>query len=208
MPATAATAPLSGRNLAAGAIFRPLTVFASLLALLLFAPLVASAQVGSGSLQGKVTDVETGEPLPFVNVVLFLNGNQVTGGNTDFDGDYTIKPINPGSYDVLFSFVGYTPKKVTGVKVTANKIQFVNATLGAGVMMDEAEVVEYTVPLIDRATVVHPVVRSRVRTSRSFRAVTPSQWPPRWPVWARRAPAVASPSAARGPAPHGTTSTA
>ena len=150
MPATAATAPLSGRNLAAGAIFRPLTVFASLLALLLFAPLVASAQVGSGSLQGKVTDVETGEPLPFVNVVLFLNGNQVTGGNTDFDGDYTIKPINPGSYDVLFSFVGYTPKKVTGVKVTANKIQFVNATLGAGVMMDEAEVVEYTVPLIDR----------------------------------------------------------
>ena len=97
-----------------------------------------------------MTDVETGELLPFVNVVLFLNGNQVTGGNTDFDGEYTIKPINPGTYDVLFSFVGYTPKKVTGVKVTANKIQFVNATLGAGVMMDEAEVVEYTVPLIDR----------------------------------------------------------
>ena len=150
MPAPAAIAPHSGRNLAAGAIFRPFTVFASLLAFLLFVPLGASAQVGSGSLQGKVTDVETGEPLPFVNVVLFLNGNQVTGGNTDFDGDYTIKPINPGSYDVLFSFVGYTPKKVTGVKVTANKIQFVNATLGAGVMMDEAEVVEYTVPLIDR----------------------------------------------------------
>ena len=108
------------------------------------------AQAGSGTLKGKVTDVETGEPLPFVNVVLFLNGNQVTGGNTDFDGEYTIKPINPGSYDALFSFVGYTPKKVTGVKVTANKIQFVNATLGAGVMMDEAEVIEYTVPLIDR----------------------------------------------------------
>ncbi len=97
-----------------------------------------------------MTDVETGEPLPFVNVVLFLNGNQVTGGTTDFDGEYTIKPINPGSYDALFSFVGYTPKRVTGVKVTANKIQFVNATLGAGVMMDEAEVIEYTVPLIDR----------------------------------------------------------
>ncbi len=85
-----------------------------------------------------------------MNVVLFLNGNQVTGGTTDFDGEYTIKPINPGTYDALFSFVGYTPKRVTGVKVTANKIQFVNATLGAGVMMDEAEVIEYTVPLIDR----------------------------------------------------------
>ena len=148
--ATAATAPLSGRNHAAGAISRNLAAFAAFLALVLLAPFAASAQVGSGSLQGKVTDVETGDPLPFVNVVLFLNGNQITGGTTDFDGEYNIKPINPGSYDALFSFVGYTPKKVTGVKVTANKIQFVNATLGAGVMMDEAEVIEYTVPLIDR----------------------------------------------------------
>ncbi len=148
--AQAAHAPLSGRNHAAGAIFRPLVGLAALLLAVLCTPDAAMAQAGSGTLKGKVTDVETGEPLPFVNVVLFLNGNQVTGGNTDFDGEYTIKPINPGSYDALFSFVGYTPKKVTGVKVTANKIQFVNATLGAGVMMDEAEVIEYTVPLIDR----------------------------------------------------------
>ena len=148
--AQAATAPLSGRNQAAGAIFRPIMGLAALLLAVLCTPDAAWAQSGSGTLKGKVTDVETGEPLPFVNVVLFLNGNQVTGGNTDFDGEYTIKPINPGSYDALFSFVGYTPKRVTGVKVTANKIQFVNATLGAGVMMDEAEVIEYTVPLIDR----------------------------------------------------------
>ena len=150
MTAPAATAPHSGRYTAAGAIFRPLLGIAALLLAVLFQPTAAMAQSGSGTLKGKVTDVETGELLPFVNVVLFLNGNQVTGGNTDFDGEYTIKPINPGTYDVVFSFVGYTPKKVTGVKVTANKIQFVNATLGAGVMMDEAEVVEYTVPLIDR----------------------------------------------------------
>ena len=83
MPAPAANAPLSGRYPAAGAIFRPFAALAAILALVLLAPLTASAQVGSGALQGKVTDVETGEPLPFVNVVLFLNGNQVTGGNTD-----------------------------------------------------------------------------------------------------------------------------
>ena len=98
MPAPAANAPLSGRYPAAGAIFRPFAALAAILALVLLAPMTASAQVGSGALQGKVTDVETGEPLPFVNVVLFLNGNQVTGGTTDFDGEYNIKPINPGSY--------------------------------------------------------------------------------------------------------------
>ena len=103
----------------------------------------AMAQVGAGTLKGRITDFDTKESLPFASVILFLNGNQVAGTNTDFDGEYTIKPIQPGTYDVLFSFVGYQSKKVTGVKITANKIQFVNGELGAGVMMEEAEVVEY-----------------------------------------------------------------
>ena len=110
----------------------------------------AYAQVGAGTLKGRINDFDSKDALPFASVILFLNGNQVAGTNTDFDGDYTIKPIQPGTYDVLFSFVGYQSKKVTGVKITANKIQFVNAELGAGVMMEEAEVVEYSVPLIDK----------------------------------------------------------
>jgi len=110
----------------------------------------ALAQVGAGTLKGRITDFDTKESLPFASVILFLNGNQVAGTNTDFDGEYAIKPIQPGTYDVLFSFVGYQSKKVTGVKITANKIQFVNGELGAGVMMEEAEVVEYSVPLIDK----------------------------------------------------------
>jgi len=110
----------------------------------------AWAQVGSGTLKGKVTDVDTKEPVPFASVVLFLNGNQVTGATTDFDGEYTIKPIAPGTYEALVTFVGYQPQRITGVVITANKIQFVNAALTPGVLIDEAEVVEYSVPLIDK----------------------------------------------------------
>ncbi len=118
-------------------------------AILLFAS-TGLAQVGSGTLKGKISDFDTGEPLPFASVVLFLNGNQVAGTNTNFDGEYTIKPISPGTYEVLLSFVGYQPKKITGVKINANKIHFVNAEISAGVMVQEAEVVEYAVPLIDK----------------------------------------------------------
>lgn len=107
------------------------------------------AQVGSGTLKGKVTDFDSGEPLPFASVVMFLNGNQVSGTNTNFDGEYTIKPVSPGTYDVLLSFVGYQPKKITGVRINANKIHFVNAEISAGVLVQAAEVVEYSVPLID-----------------------------------------------------------
>lgn len=117
---------------------------------LAFLCLPAFSQVGSGTLQGTITDSQTGEPLPFVNVVVFSNGTQSAGVNTDFDGKYVVKPIDPGTYDVLFSFVGYTSKKITGVKVSSNKITFNNIKLDPGIQLEEAVVVEYQVPLIDR----------------------------------------------------------
>jgi hypothetical protein len=121
-----------------------------LLLLSLFVSPVVYGQAGAGTLKGKVTDSESGEPLPFVNVVVFLNGNQITGANTDFDGEFTIKPITPGTYDVLYSYVGYNTKRITGVKIVSNKIQFANAALSSGIQLEEVEVVEYSVPLIDR----------------------------------------------------------
>ncbi|MBK6775518.1 MAG: carboxypeptidase-like regulatory domain-containing protein [Flavobacteriales bacterium] len=75
----------------------------------------AFAQVGAGSLKGTITDAKSGEPLPFVNVLVENKGTQVAGGATDFDGVYLIKPIEPGTYDVSFNYVGYQPVKQTGV---------------------------------------------------------------------------------------------
>jgi hypothetical protein len=117
---------------------------------LAFLCLPAFSQVGSGTLQGTITDSQTGEPLPFVNVIVYANGNQTSGVNTDFDGKYVVKPITPGNYDVLFSFVGYTTKKITGVIITSNKITFNDIKLDPGIQLEEAVVVEYQVPLIDR----------------------------------------------------------
>ncbi|MGY3794731.1 YfbK domain-containing protein [Aquimarina sp. 433] len=59
------------------------------------------------TITGTVTDQNTGDPLPGVNVIIF---GTATGTNTDFDGNYAIKAkLN----DVLeFSFVGYTTKKI------------------------------------------------------------------------------------------------
>ena len=53
-----------------------------------------NAQVGQGGLKGTITDSKTGEPLPFVNVILEQNGLQKAGAATDFDGKYFIKPCS------------------------------------------------------------------------------------------------------------------
>lgn len=121
-----------------------------LLALVLFSVTGALAQANSGTLKGKVIDKDTKEPLPFANVVVYLNGNLVTGASTDFDGEYTIKPIDPGTYDVQFSMVGYTAQTQKGIPVSSGRIAFASAELSSGAELDAVEIIDYKVPLIDK----------------------------------------------------------
>ena len=122
----------------------------------LFVLLVASgfsfAQQGGGAVKGKVTDAANGEGVPFCNVIVYLNGNQVNGSTTDFDGNFTIKPIDAGTYNVEFSFVGYTITRVNGFVVKSNKTNFLDAKLteSDGIDLEEAVVIDYAVPLIDK----------------------------------------------------------
>ena len=110
-----------------------------------------SAQVGQGALKGKIIDKESKQPLPFVNVVVEMNGNIVTGAASDFDGEFTIKPIPPGKYDVKASFTGYQPVEVKGVVVKAEIITFQNINMTTtAIDIKEFEVISYVVPLIDK----------------------------------------------------------
>ncbi len=109
---------------------------------------VAFAQ--SGSLKGKIIDKNTGETLPFVNVVVERNGSQSGGTATDFDGQYTIKPLDPGTYTIKASYIGYTPIEITGVIVSSNKITFQDIKLSEGIDIGEVEVISFKKPLLDQ----------------------------------------------------------
>jgi TonB-dependent starch-binding outer membrane protein SusC len=54
------------------------------------------------TVSGKVTDVQTGEPLPGVNIVI---EGTTQGSITDMEGNYTIEA--PADATLVFSFVGY-----------------------------------------------------------------------------------------------------
>ncbi len=127
-----------------------LSRYLSAVAFVLLSVFSANAQVGSGTLQGTVKDKKTGEALPFVSVIVENRGTRVASGSSDFDGNFRITPIEPGTYDVTVSFVGYQPQKLSGVLVNSNKITFINPELTSGVELKEVEVVRYKVPLIDK----------------------------------------------------------
>jgi hypothetical protein len=122
--------------------------------LIVIVALITSAGLfaqSAGTLNGKVTDASTGEPIPFANVSIEENGNIITGGMTDFDGNFSIKPIPAGKYTVMASYVGYAALQYNNVQIPAGRITFQNFELTASAeMLAEVEIKEYKVPLISK----------------------------------------------------------
>ncbi|MBL6663817.1 MAG: carboxypeptidase-like regulatory domain-containing protein [Flavobacteriales bacterium] len=125
----------------------------------------------SGSLEGKITDKNTGETVPFANVVAKRNGNQVAGVTTDFDGNYTIKPLDPGTYDLIVSFVGYGQVTLEGIVVSSNKITFRDVQLSEGIDIEEV-VIKDEKPLLDPDNLGGKTVTSEEIRSMPTRSVT------------------------------------
>ena len=119
--------------------------------LIILAVITANVFAQNGKLKGKVTDASTGEPIPFANVSLEENGSVITGGMTDFDGNYTISPIPAGKYTVKASYLGYQTFSYNGVVINAGKVLFLNFKLSSSVEnIKTVEVVDYKVPLISK----------------------------------------------------------
>lgn len=95
-----------------GKILKPLIL------LLLLTPWLSLAQ--ETVVRGKVTDANTGDPIPFVNVVFV---NSTVGATTDFDGNFELKTSSPTD-TVLASYIGYKPKKKPVVKGGTTIINF------------------------------------------------------------------------------------
>ena len=104
-----------------------------------------------GRLKGVITDKDTGEPIPFANVVLENGGTLVGGASSDFDGNYDINPIPPGTYDLKATFVGYNTFVMKGVVIPGNKITFQDIKMSMqSEVLDAVEIVDYKVPLISK----------------------------------------------------------
>jgi outer membrane receptor protein involved in Fe transport len=118
-------------------------------AVILSANLMVFSQ--SGTLKGKITDKGTNDPVPFANIIIEQGGKQSGGTTTDFDGNYTIKPILPGKYDVKASYVGFKPIMIANLVIVANQITFQDIQMeSTTINIETFEVVDYKVPLINK----------------------------------------------------------
>lgn len=120
-------------------------VLAVTLCLALLGGFSSSVWAQDGKLAGTVTSADNGEPLPGVNVILV--GTQ-RGVATRDDGTYSLIGINPGTYDVRFSLVGYGNKVVENVRIVSNRTRTVNIQLSEEAIQAEELVVESQRPVV------------------------------------------------------------
>lgn len=107
---------------------------------------------GSTGLSGKLLDKETNEYIPFANIVVSQNGNFVSGGVTDFNGDFNIKPLSPGSYDVEISSLGYEKRKYERIVIKSGTTTYLECTLNtSSEILQEVVVHSFQEPLIDKS---------------------------------------------------------
>lgn len=102
------------------------------------------------SLSGKITEADTNEPVLFCNVALFKEGVLITGRETDFDGNYHFKILDPGTYDVEVSYLGLQTQRISNVVIQAGKNTILNIQLETEYLnLEEIIVADYTVRLIE-----------------------------------------------------------
>lgn len=80
-----------------------------------------------GEIKGKIIDAKTKELLTGATIYVDYMGEKIATF-ADKDGRFTIKPLNPGTYNVYVVFLGYDTVFYPNIKVNSDKMTFLEDT--------------------------------------------------------------------------------
>lgn len=102
-------------------------------------PLEGQDDRAPGRITGRVVDASSGTPLPGAEVLITGGERAVTAG---LDGRYTLSDLPPNTLTLVVRLIGYAPKTVTNVRVTAGSTAILDVALTPQVIeLDAVEVV-------------------------------------------------------------------
>lgn len=99
---------------------------------------VLFAQSGTGEVKGVITDSLSGEPIDGA-VIQIYNGLQSLSELTNEKGEYSIKFIQKGKYEMTVSRLGYNKQILEGIQIKSGKTEFINL----GIALKSGNVFEY-----------------------------------------------------------------
>ncbi|OIQ39968.1 MAG: hypothetical protein BM563_03600 [Bacteroidetes bacterium MedPE-SWsnd-G1] len=121
----------------------------------------------TGKVSGKITDAETNESLPYVNIVIKNAANEIlTGGITDDQGQFEIKKIPLGQNIVEVQFIGYKTEART---INFTKDDAVHSIGTVALIVDAAQLDEVEV-VAEVSTVVQKIDRKVINVGKDLTA--------------------------------------
>jgi len=100
--------------------------------LLITSSLIFSAT--TGKIAGRVTDEETGQPLPGVNIII---EGTIMGAATNLEGYYVILNVPVGVYSLRASMMGYATHSISEVRVKINQTTTIDIQMRQEVITGE-----------------------------------------------------------------------
>jgi len=119
-----------------------------LTSILLLLSITVKAQQAA-QITGVISDNDSKEPLPGVMVSYGIN-ELTQAVFTDDKGSFKIRPLDPGSYNIRFSMLGYETLSATGVRVSDGETVVLNRTLNFSNTLPVVRKEEYRIPLMPR----------------------------------------------------------
>ncbi len=124
--------------------------------------------ISQASIEGKILDMDTKEGMIEAAVSLKKNGSFIQGTTTDFDGNYAITNLEPGTYDIEVTYLGYQTLQQNGVVLKDGKTNRLNMSIGESDNLLDigAVIIDYKAPLIeqDNTTQGTTVTAEQIRT--------------------------------------------
>lgn len=135
----------------------PLPLLLSLLLLmLLLVPTNPAMAQTTGKMSGRVVDATNGDPLPGVNIII---EGTLKGVPSDIDGYFNLLQIQPGTYSLRFSMVGYTTVIVREVVVRTGLTTTIDAKLAEQLTEMGEEII---------VTAVRPIIQKDITASLQY----------------------------------------
>jgi TonB-dependent receptor len=118
----------------------------SIFCILAFACIQSIAQ--TGNIKGTVFDVKSSEAVPFANVIVT---GTTTGTTTELDGTYSLD-LEPGTYSISVSYIGYADYQMNDVIVTSGQTTALDVKMEEeGQLINEVVVVATTIKNTENA---------------------------------------------------------
>jgi iron complex outermembrane receptor protein len=86
----------------------------------------------TGTITGRVTDAESGNPIAGASVeVMTAGGRVVATGLSDQEGSFRVANVPPGTYSLVFMYVGHQTTRIPDVRVLAGETTMTGASLAS-----------------------------------------------------------------------------